>query len=72
MRLWSVSTTVRNPERVLSFLKVFKELEGRVWNKETQKQFQILLIHRKVYGIGENEFENTLTPKQLLTRQYNT
>jgi len=65
MRLWSITTTVRNPERVLNFLKVFKELEDKVWDKNTQKQFQILLIQRKVYGFGKTEFENTLTPQQL-------
>jgi hypothetical protein len=42
MRLWSVSTTVRNPERIRSFLKVLKGLEGEVWNNEVQKKYQIL------------------------------
>jgi hypothetical protein len=65
MRLWSVSTTVRNPERIRSFLKVLKELEGEVWNKETQKKYQILLLQRKVYGINIPEFEKTLTTRQL-------
>jgi endo-1,4-beta-D-glucanase Y len=47
MRLWSVSTTVRNPERIRTFLKVFKELGGEVWNNATQKRYQILLLQRK-------------------------
>jgi hypothetical protein len=65
MRLWSVSTTVRNPERIRSFLKVLKELEGEVWNNETQKRYQILLLQRKAYGINVPEFEKTLTSQQL-------
>jgi hypothetical protein len=65
MRLWSVSTTVRNPERIRSFLKVLKELEGEVWNKETQKRYQILLLQKKAYGINVPEFEKTLTTQQL-------
>jgi hypothetical protein len=65
MRLWSVSTTVRNPERVRSFLKVLKELDGVVWNDESQKKFQILLIQRKIYGFNERQFEKTLTAHQL-------
>ena len=65
MRLWSVSTTVRNPERIRSFLKVLKELEGEVWNNETQKKYQILLLQNNVYGINQPEFEKTLTAKHL-------
>jgi hypothetical protein len=65
MRLWSVTTTVRNPERIRSFLKVLKDLEGEVWNDENQKKFQVLLIQRKVYGFGRPQFEKTLTYKQI-------
>ncbi|MDR3047340.1 MAG: AlwI family type II restriction endonuclease [Bacteroidales bacterium] len=65
MRFWSVSTTVRNPERIRSFLKVLKELEGEVWNNATQKKYQILLLQRKVYGLNVPEFEKTLTKKHL-------
>jgi hypothetical protein len=65
MRFWSVSTTVRNPERIRSFLKVLKELEGDSWSTETQRKFQILLIQRKVYGFGEPQFEKTLSDEQI-------
>jgi hypothetical protein len=65
MRLWSVSTTVRNPERIRSFLKVLKELEGEVWSNDTQKRYQILLLQKKAYGINQPEFEKTLSPKYL-------
>ena len=65
MRLWSVSTTVRNPERIRTFLKVLKELEGEIWNNKTQKRYQILLLQRKAYGINVPEFENTLTKTHL-------
>jgi hypothetical protein len=65
MRLWSVSTTVRNPERIRSFLKVLKGLEDEVWNNEVQKKYQILLLQKKVYGINSPEFEKTLNEKHL-------
>jgi hypothetical protein len=65
MRFWSVSTTVRNPERIRSFLKVLKVLEGDSWSTETQRKFQILLIQKKVYGFGEPQFEKTLTDEQM-------
>lgn len=47
--LWSASTTMRNPERTLSFLKTVKEIEGDVWNEETQMKYQALLIKNRFY-----------------------
>lgn len=61
MRLWSISTTVRNPERIRSFLPVLKSIEGEEWNNETQKKFQVLLIQNKVYGFGNPQFHNSLS-----------
>jgi hypothetical protein len=63
IRLWSVSTTIRSPERIRAFLLVLKELELETWNKKIQKKFQVLLIQRKIYGFGEPQFENTLSEK---------
>jgi hypothetical protein len=65
MRFWSVSTTVRNPERIRSFLKVLKELEGEIWDNATQKKYQILLLQRKIVGVGSPEFEKTLSKQYL-------
>jgi len=48
-KLWSISTTVRNPERLRAFLSVLKQLEGSIFNKETQSKYQILLIKERVY-----------------------
>ncbi len=62
---WSISTTVHNPERIRSFLFVLKMLEGNVWNKETQNQFQIMLIQYKFYGAGEKHFYKDLTQTQI-------
>ena len=33
---WSITTTLRNPERLRSFLIVLKTLEGQQWNSEIQ------------------------------------
>ena len=49
MRLWSISTTVRNPDRLRNFLKILKLLEGKPFNSENQKNYQILLIQHKFY-----------------------
>jgi len=46
---WSISTTVRNPERLRDFLAVLKILEGKPFNSENQIKYQILLIQNKFY-----------------------
>jgi len=48
-RPWSISTTVRNPERLRDFLKVLKQLEGEYFTKENQVKYQILLIKERLY-----------------------
>jgi len=63
LKFWSISTTIRNPERIRNFLKVLKELEGEVWDYNTQVKFQIKLIQNKLYGFGEPQFENNLSKK---------
>ncbi len=64
MRFWSVSTTIRNPERIRSFLQVLRLMEGETWSKENQKNFQVLLIQYKVYGFGEKQFHSSLSREQ--------
>jgi len=46
---WSISTTVRNPERLRDFLQVLKRLEGQEFPPENQVKYQVLLIQAKVY-----------------------
>ncbi len=46
---WSISTTVRNPERLRGFLSVLKILEGQPFNSDNQIKYQILLIQHKLY-----------------------
>jgi len=62
---WSISTTVRNPERIRDFLRILSEMEGEEWTRPNQKKFQIRLIQHKVYGYGEIQFLNTLSPEHL-------
>lgn len=47
--LWSMSTTIREGERIVGFLKTALELDGQKWDEETQKKFQILLIKNRQY-----------------------
>ena len=46
---WSISTTVRNLERLRNFLNVLKILEGQPFNSDNQIKYQILLIQHKLY-----------------------
>ncbi|MBI4712201.1 MAG: AlwI family type II restriction endonuclease [Planctomycetes bacterium] len=62
---WSITTTLRNPERIRSFLIMLKDIEGEEWNPKTQEKYQILLIKHRVYGYGEKQFYNGLSAKQV-------
>lgn len=58
--LWSASTTMRNPERTLPFLKTVTEIEGEIWNDETQNKYQILLIKNRYYTPTEKNLPKAL------------
>lgn len=60
-KLWSMSTTVRNPYRIRDFLTVLSELDGQTWDKAAQVRFQILLIQNRFY-IPE---DNNLSEEQI-------
>ena len=63
-KVWSISTAVRNPERIRDFLKILLSLEGEIWNKKTQIRFQTLLIQYRLYGLS-NQFRNNLSDKYI-------
>lgn len=53
---WSLSTTVRNPDRILPFLRVLKEMQGEKFDEVGQIKFQTLLIQNRLYqpvGLSE-------------------
>jgi len=60
-KVWSISTTVREPDRTRNFLKTLKEIEWEEWNIENQAKFQKLLIKNRFYWFWENQFLNWLT-----------
>ncbi len=64
-----MSTTVRNPERLVSFLRVLKELEGVDFTKDIQMKYQTLLIQERVYGFGNPQFYNASGQCKALTRE---
>lgn len=58
---WSITTTLRNPERSRDFLLVLEQLENSDWDTESQMEYQILLIQNRVYGYGSSQFYNGLS-----------
>ncbi len=62
---WSITTTLRNPERLRNFLIVLKQLENHTWSSETQKEYQILLIQNRIYGYGRSQFYKNLRREQV-------
>ncbi|MHB1646047.1 MAG: hypothetical protein ACYCSW_05990 [bacterium] len=43
---WSITTTLRNPERLRNFLIALKELENSKWTLENQIKYQIFLLKK--------------------------
>lgn len=64
--LWSMSTTVREAERIVGFLKTAIELDGKIWNHDNQERFQVLLIKNRQYL---NNVENAQTFNNLSDEQ---
>ena len=62
---WSITTTLRNPERLRNFLIVLQKLKNLEWTSENQKKYQILLIQNRVYGFGNPQFYKGLSQKQI-------
>ena len=50
MNVWSISTTVRNPERIPDFCLAVGQIEGQPWNKQTQLEFMYELIRCRYYS----------------------
>jgi len=48
-KCWSLSTTIRNPERNIPFLRVLAEFKGKVFTEEVQAAFFKRLIQTKNY-----------------------
>lgn len=43
---WSLPTAARSPDELQMFLSALREIEGNVWNPESQILFQIILIRK--------------------------
>lgn len=64
--LWSMTTTIREAERIPAFLKTAKEIENEEWTKDTQIKFQILLIKNREYlNTDSTQTFNKLNSEQI-------
>jgi hypothetical protein len=65
LKPWSITTTVRNPERLRNFLVALQPLAGKEWNGSTQEKYQKLLIKNRLYGYGNQQFYTGL-PRDII------
>ncbi|MCL1826594.1 MAG: AlwI family type II restriction endonuclease [Candidatus Cloacimonetes bacterium] len=65
--LWNISTTIRNPNRIISFLETAKEIEGAVWDSDIQVMFQVSLIKNRHY---EPTFMNLSDRQQAILKDH--
>lgn len=64
--LWSMTTTIREAERIPAFLRSAKEIENEAWSKDTQIKFQILLIKNREYlNTDSTQTFNKLNEEQI-------
>lgn len=49
MKYWSISTTVRNPDRIPEFLRAAEPILGLPWTDETMVRYICELIRRRLY-----------------------
>jgi hypothetical protein len=72
MNVWSISTTVRNPERIPDFCLAIESVEGRAWDRETQLEFMYELIRRRFYSpqnMTDAQQENFDNPDYQLSKR---
>lgn len=62
---WSITTTLRNPERLRNFLVVLQHLENSGWDLGNQKKYQTLLIQNRFYGYRSHQFYHGLSQSQI-------
>ncbi len=65
LKPWSISTAVRNPDRLRGFLFVLADMEGEEWDHAAQIEFQIRLIQARLYGAGNAQFYSGLSKKHV-------
>lgn len=60
MKLISLGTSLRNPNRINNYLVTLSNFNGLTWDNTTQENFFRKLIENRLYGYDNNEFLRTL------------
>lgn len=67
LKFWSITTTIRNPERIAPSVSLLKEFDGYIYNKdstEERNEFEtnafIRSVERRWYGVNNPQFINPL------------
>jgi hypothetical protein len=72
MEAWSISTAVREPERVPSFLSEITALEGKPWDSGSQAEYFYRLISGRLYRPEElldEHYEILDDPERTISRE---
>ncbi len=65
-KLWSISTTIREANRLKGFVRSVLEIDGSEWNRETAMKFQSILIKNREFLNGDDAATyDKLTPEQI-------
>ena len=62
MKTWSISTSIRNPERIPDFMRAIALMEGRTWDVQAQTDYY---IHQIALRIRSKIRRTNLSPESL-------
>jgi hypothetical protein len=69
MKNWSISTTLRSPDRVKAWTEGFKRFEGESWNKAVMVAYDPELLNQVIYtglvNILDSIRRNTFKPEDV-------
>lgn len=69
MKIWSISTSLRNPNRIPQFLSILNMFNGQPWQHDTQIDYYVELI-RAGFVNPKNIDPNNLPSSNIAARQY--
>lgn len=72
---WSLTTTVRNPERIPDFLRILSSMAGESFDEKHQELYQIRLIQERLYRptkLTDSEKRKLDAIEQPLTEEFAT
>ena len=62
MKTWSISTSIRNPERIPDFMRAIALMEGRTWDVKAQTDYY---VHQIALRIRSKIRRDNLSPESI-------